>query len=77
MSLRPLPRLDDAAAMAKLGRLAAIRSARLDAMHDLRDCSTQLQRADIDAGDQALVIATARSCLDRIEELQRITDAIG
>ena len=76
MSLRPLPKLDDAAAMAKLGRLTAIRSARLDAMHDLRDCATQLQHAELDATYQARVIEAARACLDRIEELQRITDAL-
>ena len=76
MSLRPLPKLGDDAAMAKLGRLSAIRSARLDAMHDLRDCATQLQRAEIDADEQARVIEAARACLDRIEELQRITDAL-
>ena len=41
--LRPLPDKSNTAALAKLGWLAAIRSARLDALHELRDCVTRLQ----------------------------------
>lgn len=67
--LRPLPKLDDASAMAKLGRLSALRSARLDALHDLRDAVVRLQGGQ---SDDLAEIATARACLDRLDEIRGI-----
>jgi hypothetical protein len=68
--LRPLPNLTDASAMEKLGRLSALRSARLDAFHGLRDCVTRLQSAS--EVDDLAIIADARKCLDRLEEVSRL-----
>ena len=67
--LRPLPNLDDVAAMSRLGRLSALRSARLDAVHDLRDCVTRLQSGQ---ADEAKEIAAARAALVRLEEINGI-----
>ena len=48
--LRPLPDLTNNEAMSKLGRLSAIRNARADALHELRDACVRLQSgASIDA----------------------------
>lgn len=68
--LRPLPNLDDAAAMARLGRLSALRSARLDALHDLRDACTRIQSGAGSAQEHD--IADARACLDRIERINEL-----
>ena len=65
--LRPLPDKSNTAALAKLGWLAAIRSSRLDALHELRDCVTRLQ-ANIYPED----IRDARAALDRLEQLNAL-----
>lgn len=72
MALRPLPNLEDEKAMAKLGRLSALRSARLDAVHDLRDAVTQLNSAACNEDD---AIKAARAAIDRLEALQKLGDA--
>ena len=41
MSLRPIPDLTNDQAMSKLGRLSAIRNARADALHELRDACVE------------------------------------
>lgn len=69
MSLRPIPKLDDQEAMARLGRASALRSARLDALHELRDCVTYLQSND---RDEELYLARASECIERLEQLARI-----
>lgn len=66
--LRPLPDLTNAEAMAKLGRLSAIRSARLDALHELRDCVTRLMNVD----DDLEAVKRARQCLNRLDELGKL-----
>lgn len=71
--LRPLPNLDDASAMAKLGRLSALRSARLDAMHELRDVAARLLSGQ---SDEAKEIATARVILDRLDEINGISEHV-
>jgi hypothetical protein len=68
-ALRPLPNVDDAAAMAKLGRLSALRSARLDVMHALRDVASRLMSGQ---SDELKEIAEARLLLDRLEEINGI-----
>lgn len=70
MKLRPIPDLENIAAMAKLGRLSAIRSAKLDAFASLRDVAAKLMRGD--SPDELKDIADARTVLDRIEELNRL-----
>jgi hypothetical protein len=72
MSLRPLPKLDDAAVMARLGRLSALRNARLDALHALRDSIVRLQGAQC---DDLAEIASARACLDRLETVIALESA--
>lgn len=72
--LRPLPDLDNAQAMTRLGRLSAIRSARLDAAHELRDVVTRLQGASADVRAE---VATARAALDRLEELERLAEIVS
>lgn len=69
MSLRPIPNLSDEAAMAKLGRLSALRSARLDASQAFVQCG---QRFQSDRFDPLEVVKEARACLDRIEELTNL-----
>ncbi len=69
--LRPLPKLDDDAAMMKLGRLSAIRSARLDALHDLRDVVTRLLSGS--SSNEAADTLLARELLDRIDALNRLS----
>jgi len=68
--LRPLPNLQDTAGMATLGRLSALRNARLDAIHSLRDAVTQLQGANVPEED---AIRVARAALDRIEEVAKLS----
>jgi hypothetical protein len=70
--LRPLPNFDDKEALSKLGRLHAIRNARLDAVHQLRDSLVQLQHG---GAAEIAAIANARSALDRIEQLNEIEQA--
>lgn len=72
MTLRRLPDLDDKSAMARLGRLSALRSARLDAVHALRDAVTRLQSAQC---DDAAEIAAAREALERIAVVCILEDA--
>lgn len=67
--LRPLPDLQDEEAMTKLGRLSAIRNAKLDALHLLRDCAVRLQSQQ---GDEIQDIQLARTALDRLEELSKL-----
>lgn len=64
--LRPLPALDDAQAMARLGRLSALRNARLDACSALRDAVTRIQSGH---ADEASEIVAARAALDRLAEI--------
>jgi hypothetical protein len=72
--LRPLPDLDNIVTMAKLGRLSALRSARLDALHELRDIVTRIQGGHSDAIED---VKAARVVLDRIEELAGIERCVA
>lgn len=71
--LRPLPDIDNVQVMTKLGHLSALRSARLDALHALRDSVVRMQS---DAADQATEIAVSRACLDRLEEIDGIQGCV-
>lgn len=67
--LRPLPNLEDPGAMASLGRLHALRNAKLDAVHVLRDAVVRLQSGQADDLEE---IKAARAALDRINEIKRL-----
>ena len=69
MSLRPIPDVNDAALMAKLGRAHTLRNARLDALHHLRDAVTVINASDT---REAEGIDMARQALDRLEQLSAI-----
>jgi hypothetical protein len=72
--LRPIPDLDNAQAMTKLGRLSAIRSARMDATNELRDVVTRLQGTSADVRAE---IEAARVALTRLEELERLAEIVS
>jgi hypothetical protein len=63
--LKPLPNLSDDAAMAKLGRLSALRNARLDAVHQLRDAVTLINANP----DSVQAIQDAEDAIGRLREL--------
>lgn len=68
--LRPLPDLDNQEAMLKLGRASALRNARLDAIHELRDSIVRLQNnVSFDAAE----IETIRACLERLEQVNQLS----
>ena len=66
MSLRPLPDLSNDQAMSKLGRLSAIRNARADALHELRDACVRLQNG---ASVDSVEIANIEEAIARIKQL--------
>lgn len=63
--LKPLPNLSDDATMAKLGRLSALRNARLDAVHQLRDAVTLINANP----DSVQAIQDAEDAIGRLREL--------
>ena len=65
--LRPLPDLSDEAYMLKLGKLSAIRSARMDALNEMKGCFIRLQSDMCNFEEE---IKLMRECLDRLEALQ-------
>lgn len=68
--LRPIPDLSNAQQMTKLGQLSALRSARLDALHQMRDAFTRLQSEQC---DEAAEMQRIREGLDRLDELARLS----
>jgi len=69
MSLRPIPDLDNVQAMTKLGRLSAIRNARADALHELRDACVRLQNG---ASADDVEIAAIEAAISRLKELNAL-----
>ena len=68
--LRPLPDIENDEAMKKLGRASALRSARLDAIHELRDAVVRLQNnVSLDSTE----IETIRHCLNRLEQINELS----
>lgn len=68
--LRPLPDLDNTEAMQKLGRASALRNARLDAIHELRDAVARLQNnVSLDSTE----IETIRYCINRLEQINELS----
>jgi hypothetical protein len=70
MSLRPLPDLTNSEVMAKLGRASALRNARLDALHEMRDAVVRLQNG---VSFDSVEIQTIRECLDRLEQIDQMS----
>jgi hypothetical protein len=66
--LRPLPDLNDADKLAKLGREYALMNAKRDALHQLRDAVTTLQSPHDALHAEA--IKSAREAIERLEVLQ-------
>jgi len=65
--LRPLPDLNNAETLAKLGREYALREARRDAISQLRDAVTGLQSPHSDA--QGMALKQAREAVERLEQI--------
>jgi len=70
MSLRPLPDIDNSEAMQKLGRASALRNARLDALHEMRDAVVRLQNG---VSFDSVEIQTIRECLDRLAQIDQMS----
>lgn len=70
--LRPLPDLDNAASLAKLGREYALREAWRDAIAQLRDAVTGLNSPHEDAQDRSL--RDAREAVERLEQIKAFHD---
>jgi hypothetical protein len=69
MSLRPLPDLTNSEVMAKLGRASALRNARLDAIHAMRDAVVRLQNA---ASFDSVELPIIKACVERLEQLSEL-----
>lgn len=67
--LRPLPDLENNEAMQKLGRLSAIRNARADALHELRDACVRLQSG---ASQDSVEIAVIEQAIERLKQLEAL-----
>ena len=70
MSLRPLPDLTNSEVMAKLGRTSALRNARLDAIHAMRDAVVRLQNA---ASFDSVELPIIKDCVERLEQLNELS----
>ena len=70
MSLRPLPDIENSEAMQKLGRASALRNARLDALHEMRDAVVRLQN---NVSFDSTEIETIRDCLTRLEQVNELS----
>lgn len=70
MSLRPLPDIENSEAMQKLGRASALRNARLDALHEMRDAVVRLQNG---VSFDSIEIQTIRECLDRLTQIDQMS----
>lgn len=64
--LKPLLDIDNTTAMVKLGRLSALRNARADALHELRDACVRLQNA---ASADAVEFEHIEAALARLKEI--------
>jgi hypothetical protein len=74
MSLRPLPDLTNADAMVKLGALSALRSARADALHQLRDACVRLQNS---SSIDSIEIANCEEALQRLKDIEALHASIA
>lgn len=72
-SLRPLPDLKNSEAMAKLGALSALRNARADALHQLRDSCVRLQTG---SGVDDVEIGLIEQALKRLKEVNALHESM-
>lgn len=72
--MRPLPNLDDEAAMLKRGRLSAIYAARKEAAETLRDAFTLMQSNDW--ADMAAHARVAKDAADRLITLAAMLEEL-
>lgn len=70
MRLRPIPDIENSEAMQKLGRASALRNARLDALHEMRDAVVRLQNG---VSFDSVEIQTIRECLDRLTQIDQMS----
>lgn len=73
--MKPLPDLDNEAAMLKRGRLSSIASARKEAAETLRDAYTLMQSNDW--ADLAAHARVARDASDRLVTLAAMWDEVA
>jgi len=69
MSLRPLPDLSNKDYLEKLGALSALRTARADALHMLRDACVRLQNA---SSIDSIEIETCEQALQRLKDIEAL-----
>jgi len=67
--VKPLPDLNDAAAMAARGRRSVLMSARNEACEELRDVSVAIQRCDVFNDDVSEFVKRGHAALDRLQQL--------
>lgn len=67
--LRPLPDFTDPEALAKLGKMYALREAWRDAVSQLRDSVAMIQSQHPET--QARGMAEARQAVERLEQIQK------
>ena len=65
-----MPDLTNSEVMAKLGRASALRNARLDAIHAMRDAVVRLQN---NVSFDSTEIETIRDCLTRLEQVNELS----
>lgn len=70
--LRPIPDIGNESAMAKLGKLSALRNARADALHQLRDACVRLQSG---SGIDSVEIAFCEEALARLKEIEKLGES--
>jgi hypothetical protein len=73
--MKPLPNLDDGAAMAARGRRSALMSARNDAAEELRNVCVAIQSVDLHAEREVtLLCGRGRMALDQLEQIARLAN---
>lgn len=70
--LKPLPDIENESAMQKLGRASALRNARFDAIHELRNAIVRLQSSNFDEQKEIDII---RYCINRLEEIASLSNS--
>ena len=70
--MRPLPNLEDAAAMAARGRRSVLMSARNDACQELRDVAVALQSCDVFTEDVGPLCKRGRDALARLTQVHSL-----
>lgn len=72
--LKPLPKLDDAVAMAAWGRRSALMKARNEACEALRDAAVSAQSQDIGSAGEGLEVVPF--AIERLKQIARLWNAV-